>query len=70
MTKQTKFEKELIQKINDFSEKSGITVNQIFVKCSYVNSMKVKQFMSGIGTISMNTAGKIIDFIEMLNPEE
>lgn len=60
---QTQFELEFIDKLNNFTKKTNISVATICRKFGYWNSQKINQFMNGSGTITSKTMGQIIDFI-------
>lgn len=55
----TQYEKNIIEKWNNFTEKYCITIPTIARKYNYMNSMKINMFLQGKCALSSQTIGKI-----------
>lgn len=60
----TKFEIEFINRVREFTARTGITAPTICRSFNYFNSIKISQFMNGKGSISSKTMGKMAAFME------
>lgn len=62
--KQTKLEKDFIERVNQFAARSGITPATLMRNIGNTNSKKFKDFLEGTGSITSRTMGLISDFID------
>jgi hypothetical protein len=64
INKQTKLEKDFIERVNQFAARSGMSPASIMREIGNTNSKKFKDFIEGTGSITSRTMGLISDFID------
>lgn len=65
MQKPTKIEKAFIRKIAKYCETHpGTTPVMLFMRIGYVNSTRVQMFMQGECSISLNTMGRLDEWMK------
>lgn len=65
MQSQTKIEKAFIRKIVKYCETHpGVTFVMLFLRVRYNNSTRVQMFMNGECSISLNTMGRLDEYMK------
>ena len=64
INKQTKLEKDFIERVNQFAARSGMSPAAIMREIGNTNSKKFKDFIEGTGSITSRTKGLISDLID------
>jgi hypothetical protein len=60
---QTQFEIDFVNRVREFTSRTGITAATICRKFGYWNSQKINAFLNGDGVITSKTMGQIMFFI-------
>lgn len=61
--KQTELEQDFIKLVETYCKSSGIRPSTLFRRVGYINSSKIEELLSGTGTISARTMGKVVEEI-------